>query len=446
MLRSLLNIHRLLIRVSTPRRVPLSFERPFLQTKPSAYLARSYSCSNTYKQEGEADKVTETKNLKGNVGEVLDDWLRNSAPIRATSGLLTTDLEKSLGLIEVSILRRRATTDRRDGIILGVKLNRPERGNALTSEMLVDLRMIFDVIASYTHIVNGVFLLPSSGNNFCSGADTFEMSKLEGPREAEVFIRKISALCDSIRSIPVPVVALIHGPCLGAGLELVASCDIRVCTSNATFSMPEVLVHLPSVVQARLLCDIVGWGRARHLMLTGAFWDVKEAFLSGLVTKKFTQTTGMMAWAHNYMAQLNDPSVRNQYRAQKRLINGWEDQSVDDGIEAGVSCFARHFAQKEMGKSIAVAHTILKGKRQNAQTTQIQTQSQTETKRTGSYSLSLEDTKDTNEPSDTPSTGKKKLKPGEYSRAAALKKHLKLKQAQSSGNGKDDPSPSSVVP
>ena len=80
-----------------------------------------------------------------------------------------------------------------------------------------------------------------------------------------------------------PVIARIDGYALGAGLELAAACDLRVASDRAVFGMPEVRVGIPSVVEAALLPQLIGYGRARRLLLTGVTIDADEALAWGLV-------------------------------------------------------------------------------------------------------------------------------------------------------------------
>ena len=77
------------------------------------------------------------------------------------------------------------------------------------------------------------------------------MLELE-PESAQAFIRELAALCDSVRELPVPVIAQVQGWCLGAGVEFIAACDIRIA-ADARFAMPEVRLGLPSVIHAALL-------------------------------------------------------------------------------------------------------------------------------------------------------------------------------------------------
>ena len=219
-----------------------------------------------------------------------------------------------------------------------------DKGNSLNRRLLADLTKVFRALAKNI-VVKGVTLRgvspPGKKNVFSAGADVREMANLEDPPAAAQFIGNISALCSAIRDLPVPVVAAIDGPCIGAGLEVAASCDLRVATTRSTFSMPEVHLAIPSVVEARLLCDIVGWGRARHLMYTGCVWDLQEAYQAGLVTKTFQTQDDMSAWTRELGEQIL--AGHGVYKAQKGLFREWEAMSVEEGIKAGQRCFALRF-------------------------------------------------------------------------------------------------------
>ena len=90
-------------------------------------------------------------------------------------------------------------------------------------------------------------ILTGEGNHaFIGGVGIDELAGLT-PATAEVFITRLHNLCSAIRDVPVPVIARISGNCLGGGLEVAASCDLRVATADSTFGMPEVNVGIPSV-------------------------------------------------------------------------------------------------------------------------------------------------------------------------------------------------------
>src|SRR6202043_2052901 len=103
---------------------------------------------------------------------------------------------------------------------------------------------------------------------FIGGADIEELAELDA-ESARSLITAVHVCCDAFRHLPVPVIARIDGWALGAGLELAAACDLRVASARSQFGMPEVRTGIPSVVEAALLPQLIGHGRARRLLLTG---------------------------------------------------------------------------------------------------------------------------------------------------------------------------------
>ena len=112
--------------------------------------------------------------------------------------------------------------------------------------------------------LRAVVLTGAGDKAFVGGADIDEMATLD-VEGARAFITRVHGCCAAVRDCPVPVIARIAGHALGAGLELAASCDLRVAAENARFGMPEVRLGIPSVVEAALLPALVGWGRARQI-------------------------------------------------------------------------------------------------------------------------------------------------------------------------------------
>src|SRR3954471_15036935 len=121
-----------------------------------------------------------------------------------------------------------------------------------------------------------------SEKSMIGGADIKEMAKLD-QAAAEKFITGLRDLCEAVRAFPAPVIARMPGWCLGGGLEVAAACDFRVAAQDAKFGMPEVRVGIPSVIHAALLPRLVGWGRARWLVMTAEIVDAQTALRWGLV-------------------------------------------------------------------------------------------------------------------------------------------------------------------
>ncbi|MDA0822788.1 MAG: enoyl-CoA hydratase-related protein, partial [Proteobacteria bacterium] len=121
-----------------------------------------------------------------------------------------------------------------------------------------------------------------SESAFIGGADLLEIQALQVHNAAE-FVGAIHLLCRAIREFPVPIIARITGHCLGAGLEVAAACDIRICDTSAVFGMPEVRVGVPSVVEAALLPQLIGWGKTREMIYRGNLISATDAVGIGLV-------------------------------------------------------------------------------------------------------------------------------------------------------------------
>ena len=128
-------------------------------------------------------------------------------------------------------------------------------------------------------------MLTGAGDRaFIGGADLNELGAMCAD-SARLYITRLHRACKAIRDCPVPVIGRINGYCLGAGLEVAASCDFRAAADTAQFGMPEVAMGLPSVIEAALLPGLIGWGRTREMLLTGAMFSAAEALAMGFVQK-----------------------------------------------------------------------------------------------------------------------------------------------------------------
>src|SRR5207248_9310926 len=211
----------------------------------------------------------------------------------------------------------------REGGVARIFLNRPQKVNALDSALLDALAISLSALGGDDSL--RVAVLAGRGKAFCGGADVNELAALD-PRTAREFIGRIHRACDAIRRLPVPVVAQLHGAVIGGGLELAASCDLRIAADGTRFAMPEVRLGIPSVVEAALLPRLVGSGRAAWLVLTGEPIDAKRAYDWGLVD----------ALAENAALDQTVSSVVNSLLAgdrsalamQKELLQLWQEQPL----------------------------------------------------------------------------------------------------------------------
>ncbi|MFH1602795.1 MAG: enoyl-CoA hydratase-related protein [Pseudomonadota bacterium] len=174
--------------------------------------------------------------------------------------------------------------------------------------------------------------------SFIAGTDIVEMKDLDA-EQAQVEHTLTHVANESIRMLPVPVIARINGWCLGFGMELAAACDMRIGVNTAKFGMPEVRVGIPSGMEANLLPRLIGWGKAMELVFTGDIMDAAEAYRVGFLQKLVAPADLDVAVEKMVNSiLLGGPRA---IRIQKRLIRDWERMSMTDGIWQGIrACVA----------------------------------------------------------------------------------------------------------
>jgi enoyl-CoA hydratase len=180
---------------------------------------------------------------------------------------------------------------------------------------------------------------------FIVGADIGEMADIESGAEATAFITRLHQCCDAVRAFPVPVIARIQGYAFGAGLEIAASCDVRIASDTALLGMPEVKLGIPSVIEAALLPMLVGWGRAREIMFFGETFTAGEALEWGLVERVVPASTlddAVEEWLGKLLT-----SAPRAVRLQKRLMREWENQSLAAAVQTGIEAFAAAYRTDE---------------------------------------------------------------------------------------------------
>jgi len=179
---------------------------------------------------------------------------------------------------------------------------------------------------------------------FVGGADIGELAFLNQD-SARDFITLVHRCCDGFRRLAVPVIARIDGYALGAGLELAAACDLRIASERALFGMPEVRVGIPSVVEAALLPQLIGHGRARRLLLTGEMVDANEALAWGLIDA--TAPPAELDAAVERFAAAILAGGPHAIRLQKALIRDWEELSTSAAIGRGIDAFVEAYETNE---------------------------------------------------------------------------------------------------
>ena len=177
----------------------------------------------------------------------------------------------------------------RDGVVI-VRFNRPERLNAINEAMRTELgQALADLTADRS--VHAV-VLTGAGRGFCAGIDVRDF----GPEVPEAsapaidrmgFQEKMAGLAEAVRQLPQPVIAAVNGPCVGAGLALCLACDIRICSTAASFGNAAILLGLSGAEMGMSyhLPRIVGTSVAADWMITGRTVSAEEADRRGLVSE-----------------------------------------------------------------------------------------------------------------------------------------------------------------
>jgi enoyl-CoA hydratase/carnithine racemase len=167
--------------------------------------------------------------------------------------------------------------------VLWLTLNRPQAFNALSEGLLSELQDELEALAADDTL--RVLVLAGAGKAFCAGHDLREMRAAP----SEDYYRRLFALCSrvmlSLRALPVPVIARVHGLATAAGCQLVAQCDLAVASSEARFAVSGVNLGLFCSTPAVPLSRNVSRKQAFEMLVTGDFIDAHEAQRRGLVNR-----------------------------------------------------------------------------------------------------------------------------------------------------------------
>jgi len=169
-----------------------------------------------------------------------------------------------------------------DGAAAIVTLNRPERRNALSLSLMLELTACLEEIGRNREI--RAVILGAAGTVFCSGHDLSEMTGRDLNEYRRVF-DVCTELMAKIQSIPQPVIAAVQGIATAAGCQLVATCDLAIAAETAAFGTPGVKIGLFCTTPMVALTRAIGRKRALEMLLTGQMVDARTAADWGLVNR-----------------------------------------------------------------------------------------------------------------------------------------------------------------
>jgi enoyl-CoA hydratase len=221
--------------------------------------------------------------------------------------------------------------------VMTIELQRPERRNALNSQLVEELR---EAVLKAGDGSTRAIVLTGQGTVFCAGAD------LSGDAFAADYPDRLIELHKALDAAPIPVIGAINGPAIGAGLQLAMQCDLRVVAPDAFFQFPTSKYGLAlDNWSIRRLSSLVGHGRARAMLLTAEKLTAETALQTGMANRIGTledaqawaaETTVLAPLAIQHAKRvLNDDALEEADPVHKELFDkAWGSQDV---IEAQVA-------------------------------------------------------------------------------------------------------------
>ena len=220
-----------------------------------------------------------------------------------------------------------------DGGIATITLNRPEKRNAISFELIDDLLHALDEVAKSQAIV---LIVTGAGKAFCSGMDLENLKSLLG-RSPEQNLQDSQTMVRLFRSLyefPKVTIAAVNGPAIAGGTGLALLCDFTLAVPEAKFGYTEVRIGFVPAIVSTFLLRQVGEKRARDLLLTGRIFGADEAAHMGLINE-IVPVENLMARAHQLAALLMENSSAS-LRATKQLLTDHARTEIDVQIEAAV--------------------------------------------------------------------------------------------------------------
>jgi enoyl-CoA hydratase len=221
-------------------------------------------------------------------------------------------------------------------------LDREEARNAMGSALWRDLPLAAAAVSSVKDI--RVLIIAAKGPHFSVGLDLKEFgggftspatSKSRAASNAQSYagVRAMQASVTSIADLAVPVIAAIHGYCIGGGVDLVSACDLRLCARDAKFSVRETKVAIVADLGSlQRLPKIMGAGHVAELAYTGKDIDAARALAIGLVNAVFDTRDDLLAGARELASDIaqNSPLA---VQGTKAVLAANDGRSVDEGLE-----------------------------------------------------------------------------------------------------------------
>ncbi len=222
-----------------------------------------------------------------------------------------------------------------DGIAF-VRVNRPDKLNALNDATIGELQHCFEALAD-DDTIKAVILTGSGEKAFVAGADIAELAT-QNSLSARPLAMKGQHLMNTIESTPKPVVAAVNGYAFGGGCELALACHLRFASDNAVMGLPEVTLGIiPGYGGTQRLPRIIGKGRAMEMILTAGRVDAAEAHRIGLVNKVYPQAELLAATEKTVRKMMSFGPVAVRFALD--AVNHGTEMPLTDGLNYEATFF-----------------------------------------------------------------------------------------------------------
>jgi enoyl-CoA hydratase/carnithine racemase len=249
------------------------------------------------------------------------------------------------------------------GGVAAIELNRPDKANAINQQMWLDIRSAFRAMDEMAEV--RVVVISGRGAHFTSGIDFGMLAGLKSQvrdecegRGREKLRRTILDLQDALSSIErcrKPVLAAIHGACIGGGIDLITCCDMRYAAAEAYFSVKEVDVGMTADVGTlQRLPKLVPDGIARELAYTGRRFDAAEARQIGLVDRVYDSPDNLRRGVAEIAATIAAKSPLS-IRGIKEMLVYSRDHSVADGLNYVATWNAAMLMSEDLSEAMIAA-------------------------------------------------------------------------------------------
>jgi methylglutaconyl-CoA hydratase len=238
---------------------------------------------------------------------------------------------------------------RQENGIETITLNRPEKRNALNSQLIVELTQALDAA---TESKSGVVILTGAGSAFCAGLDLEHLQSMTAktPEEHRKDSEGIATVLRTLYDFPKPTIAAVNGAAIAGGMGLATVCDFTLAVPEAKFGYTEVRIGFIPAIVASFLLRQVGEKRTRDLLLSGRIIKAPEAMGMGLVTR-IVADQDLMAEAEG-LAQTLLRNSPESMTAVKRLLSTHARERLDREIAEAIEWNARQRSTEDFKEGV----------------------------------------------------------------------------------------------